>query len=76
VTRPRTYENIGAHKDYLIKNFGNIPILTVGNKSDLLIKGSIAQKKEELDFLDMLVSAKEGNNIQRLFEKMAKILIS
>ncbi len=76
VTRPKTYQNIDAHKNYLNKNFGNVPVLTVGNKSDLLPKGSIAQKKEELHFLDLLVSAKEGNNIQRLFEKMAKILMS
>lgn len=76
VTRPKTYEKIDEHKQYLSKNFGNVPIYTVGNKSDLLPKGSISQKKEELDFLDILVSAKEGNNVQRLFEKIAKILIS
>ncbi|WP_124978751.1 Rab family GTPase [Nonlabens xiamenensis] len=75
LTRPKTYEHIEEHKIYLRKNFGNIPIICVGNKSDLLPKGSIAEKKEELFFLDILVSAKEGNNVARLFEKMAKILI-
>lgn len=76
VTRPKTYSHLNEHKEYLKTNFGNVPILTVGNKSDLLPKGSMAQKKEEMDFLDLLISAKEGNNVQRLFEKMAKMLLS
>jgi small GTP-binding protein len=76
VTRPKTYSLIDEHKEFLKTNFGNVPIITVGNKSDLLPKGSMAQKKEELDFLDLLISAKEGNNVQRLFEKMAKMLLS
>lgn len=75
VTRPVTYVNIEDQTNYLKNNFNNVPILSIGNKSDLLPKGSISDKKEELDFLDVLVSAKEGNNVQRLFEKMAKILM-
>ncbi|MEN8897856.1 MAG: Rab family GTPase [Nonlabens sp.] len=76
VTRPKTYLHLNEHKEYLNNNFGNVPIITVGNKSDLLPKGSIAQKKEEMDFLDLIISAKEGSNMQRLFEKMAKTLLS
>lgn len=75
VTRKSTYQNIESQTNYLKTNFNNVPILCVGNKSDLLPKGSIGDKKEELDFLDMIVSAKEGNNVQRLFEKIAKLLI-
>lgn len=74
VTRPVTYENIESQTNYLKENFNNVPIISIGNKSDLLPKGSISEKKEELAFLDMLVSAKEGNNVQRLFEKIAKLL--
>lgn len=76
VTRPKTYSFLNEHKEYLKTNFGDVPVITVGNKSDLLPKGSMAQKKEELDFLDLLISAKQGNNVQRLFEKMAKMLLS
>lgn len=75
ITRPSTYENIAEQKEYLSSNFNKVPILSIGNKSDLLPKGSMSQKKEELDFLDILVSAKEGNNVNRLFEKIAKLLI-
>ncbi len=74
LSRPITYKNIESQIDYLKTNFNNVPILSIGNKSDLLPKGSISGKKEEMSFLDMLVSAKEGNNVQRLFEKMAKML--
>ncbi|MGJ8683294.1 MAG: Rab family GTPase [Nonlabens sp.] len=75
LTRPVTYSNIESQTEYLQTNFNNVPILSIGNKSDLLPKGSISDKKEELSFLDMLVSAKEGNNVQRLFEKIAKMLL-
>lgn len=72
ITRPETYKNIDQQITYLQDNFGNTPITKVGNKSDLLPKGSIGDKKKELSFLDSIVSAKEGNNVQRLFEKIAK----
>jgi small GTP-binding protein len=74
ITRPVTFKNLDQHKRYLESNFPNTPIFTVGNKSDLLPKGTIGDKKEELKFLEILVSAKEGNNVQRLFEKVAKTL--
>ncbi|WP_298949879.1 Rab family GTPase [uncultured Nonlabens sp.] len=76
ITRPKTYENLEAHKTYLNEQFGNVPIIAVGNKTDLLAKGSIAKTKEDMNFLDLLISAKEGNNVQRLFERMAKMLIA
>jgi small GTP-binding protein len=76
VTRPKTHANLIKYKEYLKTHFGDVPIITVGNKSDLLPKGSISRKKQEMKFLDILLSAKEGNNVNRLFERMAKKLLS
>jgi small GTP-binding protein len=76
VTRPKTYENLEEQLELLAGFNKHAPVLTVGNKSDLLPKGTIQEAKESLPFLDVLTSAKDGNNVQRLFEKMAKLLIS
>lgn len=73
VTRPNTFKDLTTQIDYLQSNYNDTPIVTVGNKSDLLPKGKMTQIKDELDFLDIIVSAKEGNNVQRLFEKIAKL---
>ncbi len=72
--RPETYEFMEEHKMLLRERLGNIPIICVGNKADLLSQEEKEEKKETLFFLDMLISAKEGRNVHRLFEKMAKIL--
>jgi len=76
VTRPKTFENLEEQLALLATNYKDIPVLTVGNKSDLLPKGSIQNAKEAMPFLDVLTSAKEGNNVQRLFEKIAKSITS
>ncbi|MDP5078115.1 MAG: GTP-binding protein [Nonlabens sp.] len=76
VTRPKTFENLQEQLE-LLSTFNKLaPILTVGNKSDLLPKGTIHEAKEAMPFLDVLTSAKDGKNVQRLFEKMAKLIIS
>ena len=72
--RPETYEFMEQHKMFLRKRLGNIPIICVGNKVDLLSGNEKKAKKEELFFLDMFISAKEGHNVTLLFENMAKIL--
>lgn len=75
LTRPKTYENLKEQLNILAVNYKNSPVLAVGNKSDLLPKGTIQEVKDSLPFLDVFTSAKEGSNVQRLFEKIAKMLI-
>lgn len=75
LTREATYNNLAAQKQYLTYNFPKTPIISIGNKTDLLPKGSIADAKEKFNYLDALVSAKEGNNVIRAFEKLSKMII-
>ncbi len=75
LTREATYINLESQKKYLEENFPKTPILSIGNKTDLLPKGSIADAKDQFDYLDALVSAKEGNNVLRAFEKLTKMII-
>lgn len=76
LTRPKTYANLEEQLKMLAENYKDAPVLSVGNKSDLLPKGTIQEVKETLPFLDVFTSAKEGSNVQRLFEKIAKMLIA
>lgn len=76
VTRPKTYENLKEQVELLATVYKDVPVLTVGNKTDMLPKGSIQEAKETMPFLDVLTSAKEGSNVQRLFEKIAKLIIT
>ncbi|AZQ43482.1 Rab family GTPase [Nonlabens ponticola] len=75
VTRPNSYARVKEDKEYLEKEFDNVPILVALNKTDLLTPGTIKQKAAELDFADFMVSAKEDSNVNRLFEKMAKMIV-
>lgn len=74
VTRPKTYENLKSQIEYLKEKCANVPVITIGNKSDLLPVGTIGDAKEAMPFLDIFTSAKEGNNVQRLFDRMAKLV--
>ncbi|MFT5925964.1 MAG: GTPase SAR1 family protein [Rubritalea sp.] len=46
VNRPKIGANLIEHKEYLKTRFCNVPIITVGNKNDLVPKGSIAKERE------------------------------
>jgi GTPase SAR1 family protein len=46
VNKTKTGANLIEHKEYLKTRFCNVPIITVGNKNDLVPKGSIAKERE------------------------------
>lgn len=76
ISRPKTFSKVDEHLNFLQNKYQKTPILKVGNKSDLIPKGMMAEKKDEFDFLDILVSAKEGNNVQRMFERITKMMLT
>jgi GTPase SAR1 family protein len=46
VIRPKTHANHIKHKEYLRTHFGNVPIITIGNRSNLLPKRSLSKINE------------------------------
>lgn len=58
----KTLEEIGA---------GEIPILTVYNKMDLLDQGSLQELKRSADPLSLFISAKDGIGFKELIESIA-----
>ena len=61
--------------DYLKNNYPEVPLIVAANKTDLLEPGTITDKKKELKFVDLMVSAKEGSNVNRLFKKIAQLIV-
>lgn len=77
LARPLTYRNIESDYKYLQELLpgGNIKI--VGNKKDLVTEKEILSIKALLPVpLDITTSAKTGENVDELFQKLGKELIS
>jgi len=77
LSRPTTYKNIESDISYL-KNLvpgGNIKI--VGNKKDLVTEETITSIQALLAIpLDIITSAKTGENVDNLFQELGKELIT
>ncbi len=76
VTRPETFENIGAEIAYLKKEYSNVPFSIAGNKVDLMQAQSLKDFFEKEEFKDCIfTSAKEGENVEKIFFDIAKQMI-
>ncbi len=76
LSRPETFENINSEVAILQKQFPDIPVFTVGNKTDLTNKDVLQQflDKKNITF-DSTTSAKTGENVESLFITLAKSLL-
>ena len=76
LSRPETFENINSEVAILQKQFPDIPVFTVGNKTDLTNKDTLQQflDKKNITF-DSTTSAKTGANVESLFITLAKSLL-
>ncbi len=76
ITRPETYEDINSEMEYLDEHFKDIPINLVGNKADLFVDGFSRDFFKEDIFKDCyFTSAKTGEQVEEMFEKLAVKMI-
>jgi small GTP-binding protein len=76
LSRPRTFINLETDIQFLKNMLPNGDILIVGNKRDLVTAEQIESIANGIDLnIDFLTSAKTGENVEALFEDMAKRLI-
>ncbi|RMA66183.1 Rab family GTPase [Ulvibacter antarcticus] len=76
VTRPETFENLEDEMDFLANNFPSIPVCKIGNKSDLLLTENAKEFFEQEQYKDCdFTSAKEGNNVENVFQKITKQML-
>lgn len=71
-TRIHTYQNLAEEQKFLKKNYPKTPVITVANKSDLIDISEFQHKIEiENMHVDYFASAKTGDNVETIFEKIA-----
>lgn len=71
-TRIHTYQNLAEEQNFLKKNYPKTPVITVANKSDLIDISEFQHKIEiENMHVDYFASAKTGDNVETIFEKIA-----
>ncbi len=76
VTRPSTYTTINSDVAYLQKNYKMVNIIVVGNKIDLREPISFEHSLNEMGInCDYFTSAKTSDNVNTMFELLAKDLI-
>ncbi|MFX1485998.1 MAG: Rab family GTPase [Promethearchaeota archaeon] len=80
ITNKRSFDNLDKWLGDVDKYCGRVPIILVGNKSDLndarkvsSNEGSVFAEKAKLEFLE--TSAKSGNGVENLFNIMAEDIV-
>jgi len=72
-TRNTTYVNIESEVGYLKSNYPKAKLLTVANKVDLIDKEAFLK---DVSFpIDFFTSAKTGDNVEEIFNKMGLIFL-
>lgn len=76
LTRPVTFDNLKENLDHINTNHPDVPLQLVGNKVDLFAEENLDDFLTKNGFDDIVTtSAKEGTNVNLLFEKLANALI-
>ena len=76
MNNPTTFITIADELEFIKNKLPNIPVFLIGNKKDLL---SDAEMEKSLDLIsitpDFLTSAKDGDNVDLIFEKLGMKMI-
>lgn len=76
LSRKITWKNLATQIEYLNENFPFIPIQIVGNKSDLVDERQIKLIRSLLDDIEFYASsAKNGENVENIFNDLAKTFL-
>lgn len=77
VSRPSTFENIHQDLSIIKKKVPDVSVMVVGNKIDLVTSEALGEVLENHKIpYDYLTSAKTGNQVDDLFTRLAKKLVS
>ncbi len=75
VSRPSTFEHLSSDLKIVSNKAPNIPLMVVGNKSDLVNKAELKVVFDENRLpVNVLTSAKTGEFVNELFLKLATLL--
>jgi len=74
LTREKTYSKINKDIAYMQNIVGDVPYLTIGNKSDLVHPDQVQKIKTNYN-IDYISSAKTGENVNAFFIEIAEKLM-
>ncbi len=73
LTRPFTFSNVLGDIQYLKENASESIIKVIGNKNDLLSEEELELRKKDIPVaIEIVTSAKTGENIEVLFSKLVE----
>ena len=76
LTRPTTYKNLEFDLNYIKDRYPNLPVKVIGNKKDLVTNEFIKENKDTFKpYVDLYTSAKSGQNVEEIFNLLAKSLL-
>jgi small GTP-binding protein len=76
-TSPDSFLQITDDLTYIKNKLPQVPIITVGNKVDLLDEATLAEMKKMLPITaDFYASALDGTNVENIFLKLAESIIN
>lgn len=77
VTRPSTYQNLNEQVTYLKQMLPKAPIEVIANKNDLISAEECEQLLSKIDHEGIhTTSAKTGENVEAIFESLAKAMLT
>ncbi len=72
ITRPDTYDSIQSVTDAINEEYSKISLVTVANKADLQEDPQFKDYISEEHQCDFMTSAKTGENVEMVFQKLAQ----
>ncbi len=77
VSRPSSFFNMMEDLKFIEAKLPKVPIITVGNKTDLLDERTFEEVKSILPInADFFTSAKEGTNVENVFLRLAEAMLN
>lgn len=71
INNPSTYISVADELDFIKKKLPGIPVILIANKKDLLTEKELDKALDLIPITpDYLTSAKEGDNVELIFEKL------
>lgn len=76
LTRPETFEDLAGEMNFLQENHQEVPVVTIGNKSDLINSEERKEFFKGEAFKDChFTSAKSGENVEEVFGEIARRML-